>query len=58
MARPPHQNILPFPEADRREAEEKKKNSSLSKGAENALELVKFEMPKCQKLTEKRDFDI
>ena len=50
-ARLPHQNIVPFPEADRREAEEKK--SSLSKSAETALKLVKFEMPKCKKLTEK-----
>ena len=51
LARLPQQNILPFPEADRREAEEKK--SSLSKGAKSALKLVKFKMPKCNKLTAK-----
>ena len=55
-ARLPHQNTIPFAEADRREAEEKKK-SSLSKGAENDLELVKFEMPKCEKPTENWAFE-
>ena len=54
-ARLPHHNILPFPEADRREAEEKK--SSLSKGSKNALKLVKFKIPKRKKLTEKRAFE-
>ena len=53
-ARLPHQNILPFPEADRREAAEKK--SGLSKWAKSALKLVKFEMPKRKKLTEERVF--
>ena len=54
-ARLPHQNIVPFPEADRREAEEKK--SSISKGAKSTLKLVKFEMPKCQKTTAKWAFE-
>ena len=43
-ARLPHQNIVPLPEADRREAEEKK-----NQVFQNALKSVKFEMPKCQK---------
>ena len=34
LARPPHQNILPFPEADRREAEGKKKLKSFKRGRE------------------------
>ena len=46
-ARLPHRNSLPFPEADRREAEEKK-YSSLSKVARSALKLVKFEMPRLE----------
>ena len=46
-ARLPHQNSLPFPEADRREAEEKE-NLSLSKVAKGALKLVKFEMPRLE----------
>ena len=46
-ARLPHRNSLPFPEADRREAEEKE-NLSLSKVAKGALKLVKFEMPRLE----------
>ena len=51
----PTKTLFPSSEADRREAEEKK--SGFSKGAENALKLVKFEMQKCKKLTEKGAFE-
>ena len=47
-ARPPHQNVVPLPEADRREAEEEKEIQVFKKGAENALKLAKFEMPTCK----------
>ena len=47
-ARLPHQNIVPLPEADRREAEEER-NQVFEKGGKNALNLVKFEIGKFQK---------
>ena len=47
-ARPPHQNVVPLPEADLREAEEEKEIQVFKKGAENALKLAKFEMPTCK----------
>ena len=46
-ARLPQQNILPFPEADRREAEEKK--SILSKGAKKCLKIGQIQDAKVQK---------
>ena len=52
----PTKTFFPFPRLTEGRPRKKQTNSSLSKGAENALELVKFEMPKCKKLTEKKRF--
>ena len=47
----PTKTFFPFPRPT--VGRPRKKKSSLSKGSENALELVKCETPKCKKLTEK-----
>ena len=54
LARPPHQNILPFPEADRREAEGKKKLKSFKRGRER-LRIGQIWDAKVQKTDRKKE---